>query len=86
MKKRALVVAMLAALTGAAHATDLTIGSSGSRVIVSWPQAPANDFYLQYATDLIPPIAWRPTADALADGGSWVVTNETAETSRSYRL
>src|SRR5258706_13355884 len=89
MKKRtgspALTVAVLAAVVHA-YSQDLTIVPSGNHVIVSWPQATTNDFYLESSPDLVLPITWRPTADPLTNGNAWIVTNNTAGTSQFYRL
>ena len=69
-----------------AFSTDVTINRSGSQVILSWPLADTNEFYLQTTTNLSAPIAWLNAADPATNGNSLVVTNQIAGTNSFYRL
>lgn len=67
-------------------ATDVTINYSGDQVLLSWPLASTNDFYLQTATDLSAPVAWNNAPDPGTNGSDLVVTNPIVGTSTFYRL
>ncbi len=67
-------------------ATDVTITRLGSQVVLSWPIASTNDFYLQTATNLGPPLAWVNAPDPTTNGNSLVVTNQIGGTTSFYRL
>jgi hypothetical protein len=86
MRTSKLVVAGLLLVVNQVLATNLTITSSGSQVILSWPQASTNEFYLQTAANLSSPVEWSNTADPTANGGTLTVTNQATSTSSFYRL
>lgn len=67
-------------------ATDLAIHCSGNQVVLSWPLASTNDFYLQTTTNLLAPVAWSNAADPVTNGNSLVVMNPIPSTSTFYRL
>jgi len=67
-------------------ATNVAISNSGSHVILSWPLAGTNDFYLQSATNLSSQLAWSNASDPATNGGSFVVTNQPTSASSFYRL
>ena len=81
-----LIVAVLVIATNQVSATDVRIVRSGSQVILSWPQAATNDFYLQFAANLSAPIAWSNASDAATNGTDLAVTDPTTSLSRFYRL
>jgi archaellum component FlaF (FlaF/FlaG flagellin family) len=81
-----LISVVLIIATNQVLATDLTIARSGSQVVLSWPQASTNDFYLQAATNLSAPLAWNNATDPATNGSTLVITNQTASTSSFYRL
>src|SRR5437588_11563103 len=81
-----LVIPLLFLAVNEMLATDFAINRSGSQVILSWPLASTNDFYLQPATNLSVPIAWNNTIEPATNGSDLVVSNETANTSSFYRL
>lgn len=62
------------------------VGQPG-RTILSWPQANADNFYLQGATNLLAPIIWRNvTNTAYPIGGAYYVTNDTTGANQFFRL
>ena len=67
-------------------ATDLTITRLGAQVVLSWPQAGTNEFYLQTATNLSAPVEWNNATDPVTNGSDLVITNDIASTSSFYRL
>ena len=67
-------------------ATDLAIHRSGDQLVLSWPLASTNDFYLQTSTDLLAPAAWSNAADPVTNEDSLVVTSPIPNTSTFYRL
>jgi len=81
-----LVIPLLFLAVNQVLATDFAINRSGSQVILSWPLASTNDFYLQTATNLSVPVAWNNAIDPATNGSDLVVSNETANPSSFYRL
>ena len=67
-------------------AADVAIECLGSQVVLTWPLASTNDFYLQTATNLSAPVAWSNVADPTTNSSDLVVTNPIASTSAFYRL
>jgi len=82
----ALLIAVLITICAQSPAIDITIGHSGSQVMVRWPQTTTN-FSLEVATALKAPIPWYPAPDiaTLADG-QFLVTNNASAAARFYRL
>lgn len=68
------------------YGADLKIQRNGNEVVLTWPGAVTNDFYLESTTNLNSPRVWRPAADALAAGTNRAVTNLTSDAARFYRL
>jgi hypothetical protein len=67
-------------------AMDVSINSSGNQVILSWPVASTNDFYLQTSTNISNHLAWSNTADPTTNGNTLVITNVATSTDSFYRL
>jgi len=86
MKKTILFIALSFVTISQVLATSVSISNSGSQVILSWPQAGTNDFYLQSATNLLAQIAWSNASDPATNGSNLVVTNQSTSTSSFYRL
>src|ERR1039457_1899507 len=82
----ALIVIIIVALRRQVSATDLTINRAPGQVILSWPSAATNDFYVQLTTNLLSPTSWSNAADPVTNATSLVVTNSSTAPSRFYRL
>lgn len=67
-------------------ATNIAISNSGSQVILSWPLAGTNDFYLQSATNLSSRLAWSNASDPATNGSNLAVTNQPTSIGTFYRL
>ena len=68
-------------------ATDLRVTRISTNIVVSWPAAAAGDFYLQVATNLTEPAAWKNATTAIGTNGSTCYsTIEVAPGSQFYRL
>ena len=86
MKNTILIIALSFLTISQVLATNVAISNSGSQVVLSWPQAGTNDFYLQSATNLLAKIAWSNASDPATNGSNLVVTNQSTSTSSFYRL
>src|SRR5687767_10849520 len=80
------IVALLNISTNGLTATQVTVTRSGSTVVLSWPPAATNDFYLQFTTNLTSPITWSNAPDPTTNGANLVVTNQATDSCRFYRL
>ena len=67
-------------------AADLTIARSNDQVVLTWPRATTNDFYVQVATNLAPPPVWNSAADPATNADTLAVTDPAAGPSQFYRL
>ena len=72
--------------TNQVPATDISIARLGGQVILSWPLASTNDFYLQTTTNLLGPVMWNNATDPVINGSDLVITNEIASASSFFRL
>lgn len=81
-----LVVLVLFLSINQVLATDVAISCLGNQVILSWPLASTNDFYLQTATNLSGPLAWSNAADPATNGSNLVITNQIGSASSFFRL
>ena len=60
---------------------------SGGSLKLSWPEATAGDFVLQYANSLLPPIFWsNVVATVTTNAGSVNITLPTTNSQRFFRL
>jgi hypothetical protein len=55
-------------------------------MVLTWPQAATNDFYLQFTTNLSPLVDWRNASDPTTNGTDLVVADDATASSRFYRL
>jgi hypothetical protein len=81
-----LIVASLIVIASQVFATDLKITHSGNAAILSWPLAATNNFYVQSATNLAPPIAWSNASDPITNGADLAVTDGGTASTHFYRL
>jgi hypothetical protein len=63
----------------------LAITRQGTNVVVSWPTS-ANGFYLQWATNLSPPVSWTYAWPVQVLGSNYVATNAASGAASFYRL
>src|ERR1035441_545624 len=81
-----LIVASLIIIASQAFATNLKITHSGNAALLSWPLAATNNFYVQSATNLVPPIAWSNASDPITNGADLAVTDGGTASTHFYRL
>jgi hypothetical protein len=68
-------------------ATEIQVTRIATNIAVSWPEAAAGAFYLQVATNLTEPVAWKnATAAIWTNGGTCYSTIGIAPGSQFYRL
>ncbi|MBI3854045.1 MAG: DUF1080 domain-containing protein [Verrucomicrobia bacterium] len=82
------VIALLtSALPTLAVDAVLQITRSEDKLIISWPQDTANQFYLQSTASLSPPVLWsNVTNEVVTVGSDFVITNDATELASFYRL
>src|ERR1035441_7027691 len=86
MKNNMLIIAVSLLTISQVLATNIAISNSGSQVILSWPLAGTNDFYLQSATNLSSRLAWSNASDPATNGSNLAVTNQPTSIGTFYRL
>ncbi len=70
-----------------AGSIPLSAAAHNGRTVLTWPQANADNFHLQGATDLLAPIVWRNVTNTVYPiGGTYYVTNDTAGANQFFRL
>ncbi len=68
-------------------ATPIQVTRAATQVVVSWPEAAASEFYLQVATNLAEPVAWKNATTATwTNGSNFCSTIEIGPDSHFYRL
>jgi hypothetical protein len=65
----------------------MAIDRFGTKVVLRWPQAGSNDFYLQFTTNLSTPISWRNATNAVSlVSSNYYTTNDIAGRTQFFRL